>query len=423
MALKIFKKIFADKKLPEPDPQRPGRYRYPPRSGVDDLTAIPAAYAAIGLLSSTLAQLPRTVVHLEDPLDDYWTPQGDHPVTELLRRPSRLVDPWLFWEWMFRGLFAAGNSYAWIRRSDAGRPLELVPATCTAAQWRGNPPLEHARVHYELKLWGPATAAGLSPHIRVEASEVVALHGPGFDGLASPSPVQYAASSTLEVMHRAQDQQKSMLQSSSGMGAAIATDASLADRTEEQKKQHREALAEGYTRARERGEIPVLPPGYSLATTGAMSAVDIQLIELLKWSVEDIARVWNVPVRLLHHYHAGFRTSSFEQQAVDYERWTVSGHVQRIQEQLGGKLLSPQEAADNLAIRLPTDRIRAGSWSERVNSVDQAVAKAGVMWINEGRRLLRLPALPDGNRLLQPKGAPAQDASSADDGEREDDAA
>ena len=347
------------------------------------------------------------MARIEDLLDDYWSPDPGHPVSALLRSPSRMVDPWIFWEWMFRCLFGGGNAYAWIRRDRKYRPVELVPAVCTRNEW-----VAGARgpvAEYDLTLWG-AGDGGVRELRGVRAAEVVTLHGPGFDGLASPSPVQYAARRTLETMDEVAAHQGSLLRGG-GMRTAIETDVSLVGLKSDQQDQLSAKLRRNYQQARQRGEIPVLPPGFSVATTGGMSAVDIQTIELLRWSVEDIARVWNVPPRLLHHYHEGFRVAAFESQQADYERTSIAGHVHRVQEQLTSKLMSRDDLEMSLAVRMPTDRIRAGNWSERVNSVDQGVAKAGVMTINEGRRQLRLPDWPDGDRLLQPKGAPAQDTT------------
>ena len=117
---------------------------------------------------------------------------------------------------------------------------------------------------------------------------------------------------------------------------------------------------------------------------------------------------------MLGHYHEGFRATRFEFQAADFDRFTVRKDARRCEEQLSVKLLSREDITQNLVVRMPSDSIRAGTWSELVDSVDQAVSKAGVMTINEGRRRLRLPELPDGDRLIQPKGAPAQNGSGLD---------
>ena len=152
----------------------------------------------------------------------------------------------------------------------------------------------------------------------------------------------------------------------------------------EQLQQYQDTLNQSYATARRKGQIPLLSPGFGLATVGGLSAADIQLIELLKYSVEDIGRAFGVPPRMLGHFHEGAKVATtFEGHAVDFERWSVQEHVQRVQAQLTTKLVSADDAAQGLVVRMPADRIRAGSWTEQVRAVDQAVAKAGVMTINE----------------------------------------
>ena len=391
--------------LPRPDPDSgPQAYTYGRGLGASALAAIPAAHRAIGLLASTVARLPRTAARLEDPFADEWAPVPDHPVTALLAAPSRrMPDPWLFWESLFRALFASGNAYAWIRRDPrTRRPVELVPAACRVTRWAPGPVAQ-----YDLILLDGLH--GLGEHITALAPDVLTLHGPGFDGLESPSPIHYAARQTLSVMALSGEHQRALLHGVN-LRAAITILPELHGRIlPEQLQQYQDTLNQSYAAARRKGQIPLLSPGFGLATVGGLSAADIQLIELLKYSVEDVGRAFGVPPRMLGHFHEGAKVATtFEGHAVDFERWSVQEHVQRVQAQLTTKLVSADDAADGLVVRMPADRIRAGSWTEQVRAVDQAVAKAGVMTINEGRRLLRLPPVPDGDRLLQPKGAPTQ---------------
>ena len=391
--------------LPRPDPDSgPQAYTYDRGLGASALAAIPAAHRAIGLLASTLARLSRTAARLEDPFADEWTPVPDHPVTALLEAPSRrMPDPWLFWESLFRALFASGNAYAWIRRDPrTRRPVELVPAVCRVTRWAPGPVAQ-----YDLLLLDGLR--GLGEPITALAPDVLTLHGPGFDGLESPSPIHYAARQTLSVMALSGEHQRALL-SGVNLRTAITIVPELFGRIlPEQLQQYQDTLNQSYATARRKGQIPLLSPGFGLATVGGLSAADIQLIELLKYSVEDVGRAFGVPPRMLGHFHEGAKVATtFEGHAVDFERWSIQEHVQRVQAQLTTKVVSADDAADGLVVRMPADRIRAGSWTEQVRAVDQAVAKAGVMTINEGRRLLRLPPVPDGDRLLQPKGAPTQ---------------
>ena len=398
--------------LPRPDPDSgPQAYTYGRGLGASALAAIPAAHRAIGLLASTVARLPRTAARLEDPFADEWVPAPDHPVTALLEAPSRrMPDPWLFWESLFRALFASGNAYAWIRRDPrTRRPVELVPAACRVTRWAPGPVAQ-----YDLLLLDGLR--GFGEQITALAPDVLTLHGPGFDGLESPSPIHYAARQTLSVMALSGEHQRALL-SGVNLRAAITIVPELFGRIlPEQLQQYQDTLNQSYATARRKGQIPLLSPGFGLATVGGLSAADIQLIELLKYSVEDVGRAFGVPPRMLGHFHEGAKVATtFEGHAVDFERWSVQEHVQRVQAQLTTKLVSADDATEGLVVRMPADRIRAGSWTEQVRAVDQAVAKAGVMTINEGRRLLRLPPRPDGDRLLQPKGAPTQETATEED--------
>ena len=394
--------------LPRPDPDSgPQAYTYGRGLGASALAAIPAAHRAIGLLASTVARLPRTAARLEDPFADEWTPAPDHPVTALLAAPSRrMPDPWLFWESLFRALFASGNAYAWIRRDPrTRRPVELVPAACRVTRWAPG-----TVAQYDLILLDGLH--GLGEHITALAPDVLTLHGPGFDGLESPSPIHYAARQTLSVMALSGEHQRALLHGVNLRAAITILPELHGHILPEQLQQYQDTLNQSYAAARRKGQIPLLSPGFGLATVGGLSAADIQLIELLKYSVEDVGRAFGVPPRMLGHFHEGAKVATtFEGHAVDFERWSIQEHVQRVQAQLTTKLVSADDAADGLVVRMPADRIRAGSWTEQVRAVDQAVAKAGVMTINEGRRLLRLPPVPDGDRLLQPKGAPTQTAT------------
>ena len=380
--------------LPYPDPEEPDFYsrRFAPRGN-----PFPAVHAAINILATTLARLPKTVARLEDPIEDQWDPLPNHPVSELLQYPSRQFDPWLFWEWILREMFTRGNGYAEITRYKSF-PVELIPAKVTNS-WVNGKIFRHAQ-----RVIGDQRMRLMKNHW------LVTLHGPGFTGIESPSPVWNYARQVISTQQAAMLYNWRSLAEGLSTRTAIELDALIGLRTGNQGKQLQARLQKAFSGARKAGGTPVLPPGAKLKSTqGMLSSVDVALIDLLKWGVEDIARVFNVAPRLLQHYHEGFRASKdVEAQFEDFERVSIQPHVHRLQEQLGNKLLTREDRSARRVIRFSTDRLKMGSFSEAARAVKEAVSEAGVLTINEGRRKLRQRPRPDGDRLIQPRGGPSQ---------------
>ena len=397
------------KKLTGVEPDGPQSYVYDnDRSLVSKASgAIPAAYAAITLLANTMAQLPRLVARVRDGADDDWLADDDHPISVLLRQPSISIDPWLFWEMTFRELFSNGNAYAYIWRDPQDRPIGLIPATAIRVSWGRS--ASGPRRLYDLDLVGSEGTLRRQRMVNVRSRDVVALHGPGFDGLQSPSPIVYAASRTLCLMEEAMTRQQAEL-GGPNLRNVITSSPELVGVAPEQMKDLRDSLRETYGEARHSGRIPVLPAGYSVTSTTGLSSVDMQIIQLLRLGVEDIARVFGLPPRVLGQYHEGFRATRYEAQQADFERLSIRNHARRVESELGQKLLTVEERAAGMTVRLPTRRIQEGTWAEMVESVGKAVSDYAVMTPDEGRRILRLPAIEGGDKLRSPRGGPPQEA-------------
>ena len=384
-----------------------GSHDYYRRGGsAAENAAVPAAYAAINLLTDQLGMLPRRVVTKANI-------ETTHQVNALLAFPSRMVDPAQFWQIMIRSLIASGNAYAWIRRDFiTNRAIELVPAYVTRSEWVQARHSPYQRYH--LRLMGTGLdGLVFDRYQKADARDVIAFHGPGFNGLRSPSPIMYAARKQATTMSRISEHLSQLLGEGVNTGMALTVDSEMAANQKIEVFQvWRDRLEEEYAGARNAGRVPVLPPGIKLERAQALSANDLQLIELLKWGVEDMARVFGVSPIRLGHYYQGMRVRGFEMQAVDFERYSILPKTHIIDTQLSWKLLSETDHVNGLVIRSKTDMVSMGSLSERADVVDQLVSKAGVLTINEGREIIGKQAHPDGDKLLQPKGAPTQDAPS-----------
>lgn len=373
------------------------------------LDSIPAAWACIAILSGVMSTLPMQVVRYRDDDDpEYFVPVHNHYINGLLDAPSSQFDTYQFWLIMFQALFGRGNGYAWIERDVDGVPVQLHPVRCLSSWWErpqgvgggfqldGRLSLIYRTVQF---LDGFRSA-------RVPDRDLISLHGLGFNGLEAPSPIAYAARDVLQTMAYADRFNLSSLRLGVS-GAYVTVDAeALLTLPKEQREQYIMELSNTVNEKASQNRILVMPPGVDFGQQSGLSASDRQLIEQLHWSIEDVARVFGVPPRLIGHYIKGVRIDSrFSDQAEDFERWSIRHRARMVGSQLTRKLLSPRHQALRYGIRLSTDRVSEGSFSDRVDAAVRAYANGGLATQNEGRRMMRLSPREDGNGTIIPKGA------------------
>ena len=345
-------------------------------SPVNGATANATIYACIALLSAAVADSEFRVL----------TPVG----TRLRAETRLMVGRTWYWRVFTNSLLTHGNAYAAIGGNGA-----LLPAIYGSSRRMADGTLRH-----DVTLIDGRMLTGLSD------DQCFHVHLDGYDGAMSPSPIVCAARMALGLGSSAASSMSADL--AAGMRARIVLELhpELSGFTDEQRGQLTAMLQEGFSGIAKRGEIPVLPAGIKAAELGGPSAVDLQIIELMRWSVEDICRVYRVPPRMVGAHAENQRTgSAFEAQATQF----IRNAVRPLCNLIAGEL-SYQLFAGRLDVELDPSRQAMGSFGERVNAVDKAVAKGGVLTIDEGREVLGYGPRPggEGDRLLSPTGAPDQ---------------
>ncbi len=366
--------------------------------------AVPAAWACVQILSGTIARLPKNLVR------GTWPNQSvvdNHPVLDLMEEPEA-GEPGLQW-WMsvLTTLFSSGNAYVWIRKVN-GAPIELI--RCRLLALRRQPRTKYRdRWVYDLLFPNGQNRVGVKP------SDVLHFRGPGYDwelGL-SPSPITMVAMNTLGLSLAAVTHMASTMGRSASFPRAFGAPEGASP---QQIEAYLKILKEqgGPSRA---GQDVVMPPGFSMTRAG-FSAVDLQLIDLLKFTVVEIARTWMIPLYLLQHFEssAGVMASrSYEEQWQSFLRFSLAGNIVRITSELNFKLLRRFPGAQNLSLEVDTDPLTMGSLADRAAVADQLVQKAALWTVTEGRELTGKPPLEDESELRQPTGAPPQGEEDDDD--------
>lgn len=378
----------------------------------------PVVWNCINLLTSALVAMPFEVVEKQQ---DGSFRKIDHEVQGVLENPSRLMDPHQHWELFIRNYIATGNSYNLVFRD--GARVEGLINVVAWPRYVGRSFRMLRRV-YNISQISMLFDRGSD---LVPDREVLALHNDGFDGLMSPSPIVAAARQTIALLKSGRLHNRNSIDRGMTGRAVLQMDPALVSVSPDVRKEIREDLEEKYEGARNAGKVPVLPPGVAPGQMGGVSSVDLQLVELLKWSIEDICRVFDLPPRMVHHQHVGIRVDPKLSQLSSYfVRWSVLKHARRLSAQVTHKLLPVADIRRRRYIRMNPDMITAGTFDEKVMAVGSAVAQYGLLTINEGRTFLGYEPRADGDILISPIGAPATgegDDFGTDDGDDEGDEA
>ena len=341
--------------------------------------AHPVVWACVHTLASAVAR-SRWVARTPDGQD-----AGDSPGLQTVLRGANNLPAQMIWEITAREVIQRGNAFLWRNGAELRPILDGAISSSTDRTVTGTT-LEGSNVT-------------LAPR------SYIAIHGPGFDGLASPSPIEAAARKALQVDNAARQLQEGNARSGLNGRAVLTMDKDFyAAAAKRGRDDIAKSLEAGYTEERGAGRVPVLPPGVVPAQMGGVSPADLQLIEMMKWNALDICRAFGVPPRMVFVYDQQLRVTGFEAQASDWQRQSVEPWCERIASQVS-YALSPPRLDNGAALHLDSSELSVGTYSEQITANAAAVA-GGLMTPNEARARMGLPPHPDGDQLIMPAGSP-----------------
>ena len=237
--------------------------------------------------------------------------------------------------------------------------------------YRDNDAISLLRADKVMPAEGPTyTYSGTDPGLgRLDPAKVCAIHGPGFDGVRSPSVIAGAARQALDLVKEAYASQKGQLKAGLRGRNVLTIDPAMGDWPDDKLRNLARSINRQSDESRESGRIPVFPPGVDPATLGGVSPADLELVELMRWLVEDLCRSFGVPPRMVGHYSTQLRVRGVEAQAEDFVRWSLQDKAELIASSINGSWLrdSPE------GVRLDVNQLALGSMTERITTAKLAV--------------------------------------------------
>ena len=352
------------------------------RVTADSAMRLAAVYASVRILAETMAALPFVLYRQradggKDKVTDHWL------YRLLAKRPNRYQNPFEWREMLQGHLALRGNAYNRIITNPRGEIAELIP-------------MHPDQVRIEVQRSGEHVYR-ITDRFGVESvlprGEVWHLRGLSSDGLMGMSPIELARES-LGMALAAQDYgARFFANDAKPTGGWIEFPGSFKDN--EAKRVFRESYQAAQSGAN-RGKVLVLENGMKFHEVGVTNK-DAQFLELRKFQITDIARLFRVPPHMIADLdRATF--SNIEQQSLEFVMHTMTPWAERWEASIESELLLDD---DPLEVEFDFANLMRGDAASR-SAYYQSGIQNGWLTRNEARTAENLNPIQGLDEPLRP---------------------
>lgn len=341
--------------------------------------------ACLTTLAESLAQLPCGLYRREG---DQRQMVADHPVSRLLKQPNGWQTPFEYIEGAQICAAHRGNSYAFIERDEAGRPVALLPLDVDKVtvlrgadlmpyyQIAGHEPIPQRMIHH-VRWFSLNGYTGLSP-VQLHCDTLglaLATHG-------HASAVFAHGTHLAGVLER----------------PAVSNGQDLKPLTRDRVAEIKEQWKAEYSGRDNAMKVALLQDGINFKPL-SMTNADAQLIDARKLSALEVAQIFKMPphkVGLLDRA----TNNNIEHQAIEFVIYCLMPWIKRHEQARMRDLLLPAER-EQYFIEFNVGGLLRGDVKSRYDAY--AVARQwGWLSVNDIRRLENLPPVANGDVYLTP---------------------
>ncbi len=294
---------------------------------------------------------------------------------------------------MMGHLSSWGNAYAQIVFDRAGRRRELWPLRPDR--------MEVVRDPADNLLYKYQPLNGDTEYF--QRWEIMHVRGLSFDGLIGYSPISQARK-TFERKQRMEEYEASFWENSARPDFVLKTPAKLSDKAYSKLLDAWEKRFKGPGQS---GRTAILEEGLDVATIG-IPQTDAQFLESMKFSRQEIAAMYRVPLHMINDLdRATF--SNIEEQGQEFVVYTLGIWLKAWEEAIYRDLLTPAERNRYYARHMVQGLLR-GNHATR-SQFYTSLWNVGAMSINEMRDLEDMNPIPDGDSYFVPLNMVSLDAA------------
>ena len=339
----------------------------------DSSLTFSAVFSCVRVISESIASLPIKVYKVEadgDKKDDI-----THPVFRLLNRyPNGYMTLYSFLDTLMTNLLLEGNAYFYIERDNSARPTALIPINP-----RDVKVIKHeGTIIYDIKDF----------EIGILKEDMLHFFNLSFDGCEGVSVLK-AQSTTIATSIASNDTANSFFGNSSNVGGVIKHPGKLSKEAVERLKN---SWNQSYSGTFMAGKTAILEEGMTFEPQ-KINANDYQLLESRRFQIEEVARIFKVPLSLIGHLEKAANYSSIEALSIDFVRFTLTPYMVMIEQELNKKLFRENEFG-LFTIKLDAKGLLRGDSASR-SAYYREMVGIGALSINEVRRMEDLNRIGD----------------------------
>jgi len=341
--------------------------------------AIPTVYACTRVLSETIAAMPLDLYRKQP--DGGRERAQDHHLQGLIRHtPNRYQTGGELREYVMACLCLRGNAYVYVERSQ-GRVVGLWPLRPDCVQVD---PQDDNSILY--KYFDEKRA------VTYTQDELIHLKGLSTDGVVGVSPINLLRR-TLELPHTINGYMTNLFRHQARPSGVLKTDHDVSN---EAAARLRADFEHRYGGPGGAGKTIILDGGLTYEQI-SLTNEDAETLATWKWSLEEIARCFRVPVHLLGHLDR-MSFNNVEQLAHEFLTLSLTPWLVRLEARFNLQLLTEGEREAGYYFEHNTSNLLRAGTLERFQAYEIA-RKAGIMTANEIRSRENLPMHADGETL------------------------
>ncbi len=352
----------------------------------DKALKIAAVYRAVNLISNGLAILPMHYKRWNSALRYFVmdeTPAGQRINYMIGTQPNDRMDAFHFWKQVVCQILLLGNAYIVPERNTYGEPERLI--LCTPDT-----------VLYDVFMnnyYITDTYNGIYGYY--SSRDVIHLKNMSFDGYIGVSTICFAAR-TMGIAATGDEETLKRFATGGRFKAILSNNNTVQGFGKYQDKQL-EGAAEDLNAALRSGQDIISLPGDVKPTPISMSSSDMQFLDSRKFTIREIARIFNVPAaKLMDDSNTVYGTAEANNLAFYSE--ALQPIIADIEAEFRAKLLGPDQYRNrkycfDIANLFALDRKSQAEWMK-------SRLETGVASVNDLRREMDAPPTEDGDDVF-----------------------